>query len=491
MPVPPASARVSSGPMPSRSRRPMVVLTAAALLPAVGLGSLALYAQAQAEPVVVAAPAVTVPALQPAPLPTPLISVRRSPATLAADRRGDLVAASMATLAESVDGSSCLAVGLDDRPIITRNGDLAVIPASNLKIVVAAVAVDVLGPGSTFTTTVMGPAPVNGVIDGDVYLVGGGDPVLSQQWYTEATANRKRPPMHATDVGALVDALVAAGVTSITGDVLADDTRYDSERYPPGWADDIRASADGTPVGALVVNDSLSQSGAQSKDPAASAAATFVGMLRDQGIQVAGSGVGAATTGLGVLAGVQSAPLTDIVNEMLATSDNLTAEMLVKEVGVAVAQSGTRVAGLQAILDRLTAWGVPTAGLAFTDGSGLSHDNQLTCTALASVLQRGSATDAVGGGLARAGQAGSTLADAFVQDGLVGVLQGKTGTLHNPNEVKSLSGYFVAGPDEVSFVLILNGPSAVGYTAAWQQLAEALLATAAGPSPELLAPRTS
>lgn len=469
----------------------MVVLSVAALLPAVGLGSLALYAQAKAEPVVVAAPSVTVPVAQPRPLPTPLISVRRSPAVLAADRRGDLVADSMAPLANSIDGTSCLAVGLDDRPIITRNGDLAVIPASNLKIVVAAVAVDVLGPGATYTTTVVGPAPVGGVIDGDVFLVGGGDPVLSQQWYTEATTSRKRPPMHATDVGALADALAAAGVTAITGDVLGDDSRYDAERYPPGWADDIRASADGTSVGALVVNDSLSSSGGQSKDPADSAAATFVGMLRDRGIQVGGAGVGTATAGLGVLASVQSAPLTDIVNEMLATSDNLTAEMLVKEIGVAVAHSGTRVAGLQAILDRLTSWGVPMAGLAFTDGSGLSHDNRLTCTALASVLQRGSATDAVGAGMARAGQAGSTLADAFVQDGLTGVLQGKTGTLHNPNEVKSLSGYFVAGPDEVSFVLILNGPSAVQYAAAWQQLADALLATATGPSPELLAPRTS
>jgi D-alanyl-D-alanine carboxypeptidase len=71
------------------------------------------------------------------------------------------------------------------------------------------------------------------------------------------------------------------------------------------------------------------------------------------------------------------------------------------------------------------------------------------------------------------------------------VLQGKTGTLHNPNEVKSLSGYFLAGPDELAFVLILNGPSAVDYTSAWGRLAEALLATAAGPSPELLAPRAS
>ncbi|MGB8858652.1 MAG: D-alanyl-D-alanine carboxypeptidase, partial [Ilumatobacteraceae bacterium] len=422
-------------------------------------------------------------------LATPLLSVRRSPEVLAADRRADVLVAAAAPLAAVIDGSSCLSMGLDDRNLVARNAELAVIPASNLKIVTAAVAVDVLGLGFTFTTTVVGPAPVNGVIDGDVYLVGGGDPLLSQPWYTQATSNRKRPPMHATAVDALADALVAAGVTTITGDVLGDGSRYDDERFPPGWADDIRASADGTAVGALVINDSLSASGSQSTDPAASAAKTFAAMLRDRNVSVGGSGTGVASAGQGVLASVQSAPLADVVNELLATSDNLTAEMLVKEIGVAVAQSGTRPAGLQAMVDRLIAWGVPTAGLVFTDGSGLSHDNQLTCAALAGVLERGAASDAVGAGLARAGQPGSTLAEAFPQEGLVDVLQGKTGTLHNPNEVKSLSGYFVAGADEVDFVLILNGPLATTYATAWDQLAGALLSTAASPSADLLGPR--
>jgi len=211
-------------------------------------------------------------------------------------------------------------------------------------------------------------------------------------------------------------------------------------------------------------------------------------LLDDRGIAVGGSDAGTAPAGLGVLASVQSAPLTDILNELLATSDNLTAEMMVKEIGLTVVQSGTRAAGLQAMLDRLNTWGIASTGLVFTDGSGLSHDNQLTCGALAGVLRRGSATDGVGAALAVAGQDGSTLADAFEQEGLVGVLQGKTGTLHNPNEVKSLSGYFVTAPDEIEFVLLLNGASATEYAAAWAQLAASLLATAAGPAPEALAP---
>ena len=263
-------------------------------------------------------------------------------------------------------------------------------------------------------------------------------------------------------------------------------------RYPPGWADDIRVSFDGGAIGALVINDSRSPSDAQSSNPSSSAAAAFLGLLDQRGIAVAGgSGDGAAPVGASVLAGVQSAPLSEIVNELLATSDNLTAEMMVKEIGLAVAQRGSRPDGLQAMLDRLVSWGVPTAGVRLTDGSGLSYDNQLTCAALAGVLQRGSATDAVGAGLARAGQDGSTLADSFEQQGLAGVLQGKTGTLHNPYEVKSLGGYYVVAGSEVGFVLILNGPAALGYASAWEQLGAALLAAGAGPSAEALAPLSS
>ena len=474
--------------MASRSQRPVLALSLGVVLPAVAFAAFALFAHGQANPAKAAPPPVTLPVAQPAALTTPLLSVRRSPAVLAQDRRADLLVANASSLADSIDGSSCLSLGLDDRELVARNSDVLVIPASNLKVMTAAVALDVLGADFRYTTTVVGQAPVNGVVDGDVYLVGGGDPVLSEQWYTQASASRKRPPVHATSVEGLADALVVAGVTQITGQVLGDDSRYDAERYPPDWANDVKVSLDGGAVGALVINDSRSTNDVQSDRPAAKAAQTFAVLLGERGIAVGGSDAGVAPAGLGVLASVQSVPLTLILNELLATSDNLTAEMMVKEIGVAVAQSGTRAAGLQAMLDRLNTWGVPTAGLVLTDGSGLSHGNRLTCAALAGVLRRGSATDGVGAGLAVAGQEGSTLADSFEQDGLIGVLQAKTGTLHNPNEVKSLSGYFVTSPDEIDFVLLLNGASAVDYAVAWDQLSATLLAAAAGPLPDLLGP---
>jgi D-alanyl-D-alanine carboxypeptidase/D-alanyl-D-alanine-endopeptidase (penicillin-binding protein 4) len=473
--------------VPQRARHPLALLAICAAVPTVALAALVVFANGRADDVAVPSSTSIATPLLPAALPTPLLSVRRAPTPLAADRRHDVLASASTALTKSVDGTSCVALGLDDEPLVAENATVKVIPASNLKVVTAAAAVEVLGPGTVFTTKVVGPAPVGGVVAGDVYLVGGGDPVLSEQWYTQPSATRKRPPVHATGFEALADAMASAGITRITGQVLGDGSRYDDERHPPGWSSAIRASADGVPVGALVVNDSISQSGGIASDPAKSAAQTLRRLLRDRGIQVGGAaGTGPAPDGSGTLATVTSAPLSDIVNEMLVTSDNLTAEMLVKEIGVTTAQQGTREAGLAAVSARMVEWGVPVDQFALADGSGLSRENLITCDGLLRVLQRGSRTDVVGGGLARAGQAGSTLDGKFEQAGLKDVLQAKTGSLSG---VKALCGYMpVSDAHDVEFVLILNGASAADFAGPWDVLGQLLLAVADAPTAADLAP---
>ncbi len=80
------------------------------------------------------------------------------------------------------------------------------------------------------------------------------------------------------------------------------------------------------------------------------------------------------------------------------------------------------------------------------DGSGLSLDNRITCSALASVVQRYDSDSPIGQGLPVAGQTG-TLSDVFVDHPVAGRLTGKTGTLNNPPfnvdppAVKALAGY--------------------------------------------------
>jgi D-alanyl-D-alanine carboxypeptidase/D-alanyl-D-alanine-endopeptidase (penicillin-binding protein 4) len=474
--------------VPRPARFSVAALAAAAAIPAVALGALSVVAQGRvdrgspppAPSSTVAAATATVP------MTTPLLSMRRAPGSLATAKRRDILGGALGGLIGSVDPSSCMAIGTGRSLVASVNPTKPVIPASNLKVIVAAAAAEILGPDTVFTTKVVGAAPVNGVVQGDVYLVGGGDPVLSEAWYAQPNAVRKRPPLHATSVEALADSLKAAGVTSITGSVVGDGSRYDDERHPPGWGASVISTGDGVPVGALVIDDSMNEKGAIASDPTAFAASTFTDVLRSRGINVAGaSSTGTAPADASTLASSDSGTLADVLNEMLATSDNLTAEMMVKEVGLKVAGKGTRVDGLAAIMAKVASWGVPTDGFVMDDGSGLSRTDRVTCTGMLAVLQRGTATNLVGAGMAVAGQSGSTLDGRFEEAGLSGVLRGKTGSLRG---VKALCGYFPAAGGEVQFVLILNGDTATAFAGPWGQLGTALLAAAAAPTSDRFAP---
>jgi D-alanyl-D-alanine carboxypeptidase/D-alanyl-D-alanine-endopeptidase (penicillin-binding protein 4) len=191
----------------------------------------------------------------------------------------------------------------------------------------------------------------------------------------------------------------------------------------------------------------------------------------------------------GEIASVVSQPLSVIVGEMLQTSDDNTAEMLLKEIGLEFAANGTTAAGVSGVLDRLEAWGVPSAGAVVLDGSGLSRSDQVTCSLLLGVLAHGSPADAVGAGLPVAATSG-TLEDVFVGTPMAGRLQGKTGTL---SDVKSLSGYVVASDGAViQFSLVQNSPGIDdgAYLTVWEQiLAPALATYPTGPTEDQLAPR--
>jgi D-alanyl-D-alanine carboxypeptidase/D-alanyl-D-alanine-endopeptidase (penicillin-binding protein 4) len=216
-------------------------------------------------------------------------------------------------------------------------------------------------------------------------------------------------------------------------------------------------------------------------------------MLDERGITVGGAATsGVAPTTAVELGAIQSAPLADIVGEMLANSDNNTAEMLVKEIGFDDSATGTREAGLGVIERTLGGWEINTGPMEFADGSGLSPDNRATCTAMLAVLQRSSPDGVIGSGLPIAGQTG-TLSDIFVDHAIAGRLLGKTGTLSNPpfNQdppgVKALAGYVtVDGGAAIEYVLILNGPTISDqseYRPVWTALADVLADYPDGPTP--------
>ena len=111
--------------------------------------------------------------------------------------------------------------------VFRHQADRALVPASTQKVVVGQVALDRLGADHRFRTRVLGPAPVDGVVTGDVALVGGGDPLLTTATYAFVRRTAEQP---LTFLDALADALVAGGVRRVTGRIVADDTRYDALR---------------------------------------------------------------------------------------------------------------------------------------------------------------------------------------------------------------------------------------------------------------------
>jgi D-alanyl-D-alanine carboxypeptidase/D-alanyl-D-alanine-endopeptidase (penicillin-binding protein 4) len=220
------------------------------------------------------------------------------------------------------------------------------------------------------------------------------------------------------------------------------------------------------------------------------AAEVFEQLLVDRGVEVRGAAsAAAAPDDLVALATVDSRPLVDVVGQMLTTSDNTTAELLVKELGLARVGEGSTAAGTRAVADVLGELGLPTEGLVVADGSGLHDDDRVSCDLLTAVLLRAGPDSDMAESLAVAGESG-TLEERFLDSFVSGRLRAKTGSL---NESTALSGYVdtLAGLDLV-FAYVANGSglSAEIETLYDQQdlLGDALVRYPEGPALEDLAP---
>lgn len=471
---------------PRGAVNPIATLLFVAAFPTVVLFGVWRYAQSQDDS---APPAPDAVAELPTVLPrTPVLSARRTPSVLARETSSVAFEGALRPLGGAVLPGSCAGVLVDGAVALADGIDTPVTPASTLKVVVAAVALEVLGPDYVFTTEVRAEI-VDGSV-GSLYLIGGGDPLLAASWYPDNADVVRYPQLPATSLDALAEAVRSAGVTQVAGNVIGDRSRYDDELYPPTWPINFRAT-EGGPIGALVANDALvlGENG-RSADPAVGAAKELVRLLRDRGVVVAGQATSGVTpAGPATIASISSAPLAQIVGEMLQNSDNNTAEMLLKEIGRVAAQSGTRSAGTSVVVAKLAEWGVPTDGVVIVDGSGLSRDNKLSCSTVLGVLGRFTARDFLFAALPVAGRTG-TLAQYFVGDPLQDVLRGKTGSL---TDVKGLVGYVpIESGGLITFAVLLEGVGVAEdsyFRPIWEgYLSDALGSYPSGPTADRLAP---
>jgi D-alanyl-D-alanine carboxypeptidase/D-alanyl-D-alanine-endopeptidase (penicillin-binding protein 4) len=416
--------------------------------------------------------------LPPPPPTSPPATARPAPppATLPADP----VARLTSRLEAALGGvRSCLVVQDGGATAYSRAADMALAPASTQKLLVAVAALQRLGPDYRFETTVVAPsAPTaDGSVDA-LWVVGGGDPLLGTPDYAGYVASQPRSVgTPVTPMAALVDQLAAAGVHAVRNGVHGDDSRYDGPRWLAGWKPIYRDEADISPLSALTVNGGLDHwkpSEVITADPTALASTQLAQLLVGHGISAAPAPNGAHPGNGVVLARTSSVPLSDVVASMLRASDNLSAELLVKELDKKAGGSGTTAGGLAVVASTVAALGIPITGVHMGDGSGLDPADRSTCPSLLAALNKGDSPGfgAITSGLAVAGRSG-TLVHRFGGTPLVGHLAAKTGSIDCA--VSMVGRLDLKRP--LRFALVVNGPCNYNAAIAYEDRVANALAT--------------
>lgn len=312
---------------------------------------------------------------------------------------------------------------LTGQTLFARNPDAPLAPASNEKLLVTYAALTELGAGYRFDTQVVGTGTQDGAVwHGNLVLKGAGDPSLSSLYLLR-----------------LATQLKSRGIVRVDGRVLGDDSWFDTLRTAPGWKPSFYLQ-DSAPISALVVDDGTYNHHV-SVNPPLAAAARLRQMLRKRGVATGPVGVGRAPADATELAHVLSPPLAAILRYMDTESDNLHAEMILKQLGAVAGTGGTTAAGAAVVVHDLAAAEVPLAGVHVVDGSGLSEDDRVTARAitalLLSVWRNPELRTPFFNALAVSGVSG-TLKDRLDSWPALGAVHAKTGTT---DLASALSGY--------------------------------------------------
>ncbi|MCS6798488.1 MAG: D-alanyl-D-alanine carboxypeptidase/D-alanyl-D-alanine-endopeptidase [Myxococcota bacterium] len=392
------------------------------------------------------------------------------------------------------------------QPWFRHAGDVPLNPASNVKLVTAALVLDVLGPAHAFETTLHGS-----MRDGHVE--------------TLVLRGRGDPSLRTADLAELVRRLVRDGLRSV-GRVAVDGTWFEPSVLPPAY--DQRpdeAAAFRAPVGAVAVDGASfwlrvragSQAGAPARvetwppgyfdlvadvqtvesgstslrigqvdlgarmrlevrgrlvagsvhverrrveHPLHHAGQVLAQLLREAGVSVAHEPVvlETRTEGTALLASHRSAPLAQLLHALGKHSDNFAAETLLRAVAAERTGEGSTEAGLRLARELMARAGVPESAYELVNGSGLYAGNRLAPDHLVALLvhvHRDSrlrpdflAQLAIGG-------VDGTLARRLRALPAGTVVRAKTGTLAG---VVALSGYVLGDdPDEaVAFSVLVD-----------------------------------
>jgi D-alanyl-D-alanine carboxypeptidase/D-alanyl-D-alanine-endopeptidase (penicillin-binding protein 4) len=320
-------------------------------------------------------------------------------------------------------------------------------PASNEKLFTTGAFLDELGPDVHLHTRAYAVGKLTGrgdrVLDGDLVMVGDGDPAFG----TARFARAHDQPV--TRVATLAGNVAQAGITRITGRVLADDSIFDRKRA---------AGPDLSPLSGLSFNNGYDE-GSYAHDPELVAARAMKTALRTRGVKIKGrvghENLPGRVLRTDPLADVASPRVAALIEETNVPSNNFFAEMLLKRLAAENGSRGTRLAGA-ADVERFA----HSAGtdIQAVDGSGLSRRNAVSpkevVKLLVSMARDRENAEAFRNSLPIAGREG-TVADRMRGTAAEGNCATKTGTLDG---VSALSGDCDAGGGHtIAFSVLNNG----------------------------------
>ncbi len=385
------------------------------------------------------------------------------------------------------------------------------IPASNLKILTTAVALQTLGPNYRFTTRLFTDGNLkDGVLNGNLYIKGYGDPkfVTEQMWL-------------------LVNELKKLPLQNINGDIIGDDSFFDHQKRIKAWTKNPGAQAYEAPLGALSFNFNTVQvyvspgpkvgsrpeiiiepdteyttlsnqartlkSGTRNRlivnrldrngfdeitvtggielgqaraqyflnitDPTQYTLSALKQYLGHAGIQFQGEMKKGLVPETAVeLLTHESEPLMLALQGLNKFSNNFVAEQILKTIGAEkYGPPGTTLKGLQVIDDYLVGLGYSSEQYNVLDGSGLSRQNRLSPQLIIDILRH--VHNDLGVYPEFVSALGVMGVDGNVKNRMRGVKSSgrarvKTGTL---NFVSALSGYFQSRDGETfAFSILMN-----------------------------------
>jgi serine-type D-Ala-D-Ala carboxypeptidase/endopeptidase (penicillin-binding protein 4) len=325
--------------------------------------------------------------------------------------------------------------------------------ASNMKLFTTATVLSELGPETRIPTKVLrdGRVDGNGVLHGNLYLQGGGDPALgTPTFYNGYLAGL------GTNLFALTPQVRAAGIESVTGRLYADDSVFDRLR---GVADSGYATSSYIgPLSGLAFNSgfrgSTSSSGFSS-DPAKLAASKLARSLQGAGVNLhAQIALRPTPPNAQRVAMVLSPTLNRIVDTTDVWSDNFFAEMLIKLLGARLGGAGTTAAGASVVEAFARSH---RSGVHAVDGSGLTRSNRASPRQVVNLLlamREDPAGEDFIQDLALAGKEG-TVDDRMHGTAAYARCRTKTGTITG---VSNLSGYcFNKSGRIMAFSILMNG----------------------------------